>query len=205
MDDNSLVNVNDRNYVDPNKSIEETNAFIDNLRNVQNQNNEQITTETRNLGSDVPMSQGGLVGSGDVWRDRFQNTQVNNMINNLRATTQASALQTQLQNELAQKQREYKLAYRDQYKRAKARAAAAAARAAAAGSGGYGTPQGNVEVKSPTAVNDDENPSVVSSHGSGTTTIYDLDGRLHVFDENMQDQSAQSQTPAQKSGIWGLW
>lgn len=137
-----------RSYVDPNKGIEETNAFIDNLRNIQQQNNDQITADTKALGSDLPVGQGGLVGAGGIWRNRFQNPQVANMISGLRASAQATALSQQLQNEMAQAQQRYKNAYRDAYKRAKA----------AANNNNNNntpdTPQGNVDTKVYTPAND---------------------------------------------------
>ena len=120
MNDNSLVTVDDRVYVDPNVSLGETNAFIDNLRQIQSQNNQQISEQTHNLGSDLPLSMGGLDAGGGIWQSRYQTPQVDSAIASLRATTQAQALSQLLSNELAKKQQQYKNTYRAAYKKKEA-------------------------------------------------------------------------------------
>ena len=120
MNDNSLVTVEDRSYVDPNVSLGETNTFIDNLRQIQSQNNQQISEQTRNLGSDLPLSMGGLDSGSGIWQSRYQTPQVDSAVASLRATTQAQALSQLLSNELAKKQQQYKRAYRAAYKKKEA-------------------------------------------------------------------------------------
>lgn len=112
MNDNETFKVNDRVYVDPNVSLNEQTAFIDQLRQAQQDSNEQITSATKALGSDLPTSMGGLTGAGGTWRARYQTPQVESTIADLRAAAQAQALNEQLSNELAQKQQLYKQAYR---------------------------------------------------------------------------------------------
>lgn len=96
-----------RRYVDPNVALTEQNAFIDNLRNLQAQNNAEISQQTYNLGTQVPSSQGGLVGGGSYFKSRFQTPQTNQAIAELRTAAQAQALQQALQNELYKAKKAY--------------------------------------------------------------------------------------------------
>lgn len=105
-------NEDGRWYVNPQVSLDEQNAFIDNYRNVEAQNNAEITQQTSGLGTQVPSQLGNLVGGGSYFRSRYQTPQTNQTIADLRATAQAAALQTALQNEIAKKQKQYKDAYR---------------------------------------------------------------------------------------------
>lgn len=99
----------DRWYVDPNVSLGEQDAFIDNLRSTQAQNNAQIEQQTRNLGTQVPSNMGGLVGGGSYFRARQQTPQTNQTIADLNAVAQGAALGTALQNIV----NKYKKKYRD--------------------------------------------------------------------------------------------
>lgn len=105
-------NEDGRWYVNPQVSLDEQNAFIDNYRNIEAGNNAQITQQTRDLGTQIPSQLGGLVGGGNYFRSRYQTPQTNQTVADLRATAQAAALQTALQNEIAKKQKQYKDAYR---------------------------------------------------------------------------------------------
>lgn len=98
----------DRWYVDPNVSLGEQNAFINNLRNLQAQDNAQITQQTRGLGTQVPSNLGGLVGGGSYFRSRYQTPQTNKTIADLRAVAQNQALQTALNNELEKAKKKYR-------------------------------------------------------------------------------------------------
>lgn len=102
----------DRRYLNPQVSLDEQNAFIDNLRNLQEQNNAQITQQTYNLGSQLPSNKGGLVGGGSYFRSRYQTPQTNQSIADLRTAAQAQALNTLLFNEVSKAQKRYKDAYR---------------------------------------------------------------------------------------------
>lgn len=106
-------------YSNPQKGLEESNTFIDNLRNVQNANNAEINAQTRNLGTAVPSNLGGLVGGEGYWTSRYQTPQTNAVVANLRATAQAQALNEALSNNLAM----YKQRYNNAYKAARKRAA----------------------------------------------------------------------------------
>lgn len=119
---------NDRRYINPQVSLDEQNAFIDNLRNMQRTNTAQITQDTRNLGTQVPSNLGGLTGGTSYFTSRYQTPQMNSMVSDLRSTAQANALTTLMSNEVAKAQKRYNDAYR-----------AAKKRAAKSGSGGGNT------------------------------------------------------------------
>lgn len=97
-----------RRYVDPNVLLADQNAFIDNYRNLQAQNNAQIAQQTRALGTQVPSQLGGLTGGGSYFRSRYQTPQTNQAIAELRTAAQAQALQQALQNELEKAKKKYK-------------------------------------------------------------------------------------------------
>ena len=103
---------NGRRYVDPNVSLNEQNAFIQNLRDTQGERNAQIARQTHNLGTDVPSNLGGLNGSEAYFNARYQTPQTNNLVGELKSAAQAQALQTALNNELSKAQKRYNDAYR---------------------------------------------------------------------------------------------
>lgn len=102
---------NGRRYIDPNVSLNEQNAFIQNLRDTQVQRNDQIAQQTHNLGTDVPSNLGGLNGSEAYFNSRYQTPQTNSLVGNLKAAAQAQALSTALNNELQKAQKRYNDAY----------------------------------------------------------------------------------------------
>lgn len=95
-------------YLNPQVSLDEQNAFINNLRNMQAAENAQIRQQTYGLGTQVPSQLGGLVGGGGYFAARQQTPQLNQTIAELRTAAQAQALNTALQNELAKAQAAYK-------------------------------------------------------------------------------------------------
>lgn len=109
---------NDRRYINPQVSLDEQNAFIDNLRDMQKTNIAQNTQDTRNLGTQVPSNLGGLTGGTSYFTSRYQTPQMNSMVSDLRATAQANALTTLLSNEVSKAQKRYNDAYRTAKKRA---------------------------------------------------------------------------------------
>ena len=117
MNENEYLKVNDRYYVNPQLSVDESEQFLEKLKTAQAEGNARIAQQTHNLGTDVPSSMGGLTGSGGVWQQRYQTPQVNSMVADLKATAQAQALNETLSNLMAQKQQEYKNAYRAAYKK----------------------------------------------------------------------------------------
>ena len=118
MNENEYLKVNDRYYVNPQLSVDESEQFLEKLKTAQAEGNARIAQQTHNLGTDVPSSMGGLTGSGGIWRQRYQNPQISSMVADLKATAQAQALNETMSNLLAQKQQEYKNAYRSAYKKA---------------------------------------------------------------------------------------
>lgn len=103
--DSGLVQVN------PEVSLNEQNSFINQLRNMPQGTNAQIDVQTRNLGSDLPDSRGGLGGATNAFVAQEQVPKTSKMVNDLRATAQAQALSTALANIQADYQRKYKQAY----------------------------------------------------------------------------------------------
>lgn len=100
-----------RRYIDPQVSLREQNAFIDNLRNIEAQKNAEIQDRTYALGTRIPSNLGGLSGGSSYFKSRYQTPQMNSMVADLRATAQAQALSTLLQNEIDKAKKKYKDAY----------------------------------------------------------------------------------------------
>lgn len=116
LDDFSYTE-NDRRYINPQVSLAEQNAFINNLRNNQQDWTAQNATVTRNLGSALPSNLGGLTGGSSYFASRYQTPQTNSMISDLRAAAQSQALSTVMNNEIAKAQKRYRDAYRAAKKR----------------------------------------------------------------------------------------
>ena len=117
LDDFSTV-VGDRRYIKPQVALDESNTFIENLRNSQGQRTEEIAQDTYNLGTAVPSNLGGLGGSGSYFTSRYQTPQTNEIVANLKATAQAQALNDAMNNALAQAKQRYNNAYKAAQRRA---------------------------------------------------------------------------------------
>lgn len=119
FDTDEFVEVEGRYYSNPQLPIEESNAFIDNLRNTQQTTNAQIAEQTMMLGTNVPSVEGGLGGgtASSYWTSRYQTPQTNQLVQNLRTTAQAQALNEVLQNEQAIWKKRYQDAYRNYQRR----------------------------------------------------------------------------------------
>ncbi len=109
--------VDGRQYLNPQVALDESNTFIDNLRSTQDQQNQEIFTDTQMLGTDVPSVEGGLTGGNSYFTSRYQTPQTNAAVANLRATAQAQALNQALQNEQEIWKKKYQDAYRNYQKR----------------------------------------------------------------------------------------
>lgn len=109
--------VDDRRYIKPQVALDESNAFIENLRNTQGQRTAEIAQDTYNLGTAVPSNLGGLGGSGSYFTSRYQTPQTNEVVANLKATAQAQALNSAMNNALAQAKQRYNNAYKAALKR----------------------------------------------------------------------------------------
>lgn len=142
LNDSDFVEVEGRYYTNPQVALDESNKFIDNLRSTQQANNQQIQTNTYNLGTAVPSNLGGLTspvtdGNGGAgmsyFTSRLQTPQTSSAVANLRAAAQAQALNEVLANEQAIWKNRYQNAYRDYQRKAYNRSRSGG------GSGGGGT------------------------------------------------------------------
>lgn len=116
LDDFSTV-VDDRRYINPQVALDESNAFIQKLRDTQSSRNDKIQRDTYNLGTAVPSNLGGLGGSQSYFNARYQTPQTNSLVADLKATAQAQALSDVMSNEIAQAKQRYSNAYKAYAKR----------------------------------------------------------------------------------------
>lgn len=146
MNSDEFYEFEDRAYLNPTLSSGEQEAFINNLRNTQNQNNAQIAEQTYNLGTEVPSNLGGLGGGESYFTSRYQTPQVGEMVETLKTAAQAQALNDVMTNYKNQLQNRYKQAYRAYSKRNRG-----------TGGGGGGddeTPQDTLDITTNTGDND---------------------------------------------------
>lgn len=115
---NEYVEVEGRGYINPQVALDESTSFIDNLRALQGQQNQEITQQTKDLGTEIPSNLGGLTGAESYFTSRYQTPQTNAVAANLRATAQAAALNDVLANEQAIWKNRYQQAYRNYQKSA---------------------------------------------------------------------------------------
>jgi hypothetical protein len=125
LPDNEYQEIEGRQYLNPQTGLDESNAFIENLRATQGQQNQQIASDTYNLGTDIQSVQGGLgtntPANMGYFTSRYQTPQTNSAVANLRAAAQAQALNEVLSNEQAIWKKRYQDAYRNYQKRQNAR------------------------------------------------------------------------------------
>lgn len=117
LPETEVTEVEGRTYVNPQAALGESDTFIDNLRQTQQANTQQIAQDTANLGTEVPSNLGGLIGGEGYWTSRYQTPQTNATVANLRAAAQAKALNDVLANEQAIWKNRYQQAYRNYQKR----------------------------------------------------------------------------------------
>lgn len=108
----------EREYVNPEVSLNEQMDFVDKYRALQNQSQAQINRDTQALGTQVPSSMGGLSGAENLWTTQYRTPQVNAAVENLKQAAQMSALNTALANQQGMWQNRYNQAERA-YNRAK--------------------------------------------------------------------------------------
>lgn len=124
--ENEFVEVEGRQYINPQTGLDESTQFIENLRATQGQQNQQIAQDTYNLGTDIQSVQGGLgtntPANMGYFTSRLQTPQTNSAVANLRAAAQAKALNDVLANEQAIWKNRYQQAYRNYQKRQNAKA-----------------------------------------------------------------------------------
>lgn len=117
LPETEVTEVEGRTYVNPQIALGESDTFIDNLRQTQQANTQQIAQDTYDLGTAVPSNLGGLMGGEGYWTSRYQTPQTNATVANLRAAAQAKALNDVLANEQAIWKNRYQQAYRNYQKR----------------------------------------------------------------------------------------
>ena len=156
LDEFSTV-VDDRRYIKPQVALDESNAFIENLRNTQGQRTAEIAQDTYNLGTAVPSNLGGLGGSGSYFTSRYQTPRTNEIVANLRATAQAQALNDAMSNALAQAKQRYNNAYK-----------AAQKRSSSTGSANPTNPTNPTSSKLPIATNKNNDKTTIPGGGSDT-------------------------------------
>lgn len=117
LPENEYTEIEGRRYLNPNLQVTQTDDFINNLRTTQQANNQQIVTQTQDLGTEVPSNLGGLVGGEGYWTSRYQTPQANNAVQNLRTASLLAAMNQAGKNELAMWQKRQQDAYRAYQKR----------------------------------------------------------------------------------------
>lgn len=122
LPENEVIEIEGRQYLNPQTGLDESNAFIENLRATQGQQNQQIASDTYNLGTNIQSAQGGLgtntPANMGYFTSRYQTPQTNSAVLNLRAAAQAQALNEVLANEQAIWKKKYQDTYRDYQRRA---------------------------------------------------------------------------------------
>ena len=126
LDENEFTEAEGRSYLNPQIALDESNAFIDNLRSTQQSDNQKIQMDTYNLGTDISSNLGGLTspvtndngGAGlSYFTSRYQTPQTESAVANLRSAAQAQALNQVLANEQEKWKKRYNDAYRAYQKR----------------------------------------------------------------------------------------
>ena len=113
MNDKEILEFEDRAYVSPTVSRDEQMDFIQNYRNVLQNNVNRINAETHNLGTDVPSNLGGLTGGEATFESRYVTPQANAVVADLKTQAQQTALTQSLNNLKSQMNKRYKDAYRN--------------------------------------------------------------------------------------------
>lgn len=185
--ENEFVEVEGRQYINPQTGLDESTQFIENLRAAQGQQNQQIAQDTYNLGTDIQSVQGGLgtntPANMGYFTSRLQTPQTNSAVANLRAAAQAQALNEVLANEQAIWKKRYQDAYRNYQKRQNARANTPIVQSPE-------NPYANVPGDDPkyeTTTPSGTGGASVSGL-SGAYTVVDPVGNLHIVDMNTGDE-----------------
>lgn len=151
---------NDRRYINPQVSLAEQNAFINNLRNNQQDWTDETISVTENLGTKIPSQLGGLTGGSGYFASRYQTPQTNSMVSDLRAAAQSQALTQLMNNEIAKAQKRYSDAYRAAKKRE-----AAANSSGGNGNGGNGNGLADYLEELKTNLNPDDSSDPLDTQG----------------------------------------
>lgn len=191
---NEYTEVEGRAYANPQVALDESNAFIDNLRASQGQQNQEIFTDTQRLGTDVPSSAGGLTGANSYFTSRYQTPQTNAAVANLRATAQAQALNEVLSNEQAIWKKKYQDAYREAQRKAYNRSRSGSSGSTGGNGDNTSTWDGEIEtVESPTKnfygvpgadVSETDTHYVYTDQNTGEKVYVSKDYMNKIYDKN---------------------
>lgn len=197
---NEYTEVDGRVYANPQVGIDETNTFIDNLRATQGQQNQEITQQTQNLGTNIPTNLGGLTGANSYFTSRYQTPQTNNAVANLRAAAQASAMQQALENE----QEIWKKKYQDAYRAYQKREYDKANQPSSTNTSGDTTIMGGVD-ENDTSEADTFDYSNSVAGVNGAYTVIDIAGNAHLvpFGKDYEEEYVYSDTNKKNSGSNG--
>lgn len=186
MNSDNFIDFEDKLYMNPQTTVDESNQFIENLRNLQQQDTERISQETYNLGAQIPSNLGGLTGAEATFAERYQAPQFEQAVQQLKATAQADALNTALNNLKNQLNERYQNAYNAAKKRAAARARASSGSGGGSATTTSQTPEGTVTTDTYTPTYTGEaGGTMVMNADTANTGMYSLDpGDIGVYDIN---------------------
>lgn len=177
---NEYTVIDNAAYANPQVALDESNKFIDNYRAIQAADTAQIASDTQNLSTDVPSSQGGLGGATSYFTSRYQTPQTVSAIADLRATAQSKALSDIMSNEQAHWKQKYSDAYRAAQKRAVS---------TNTNNTNDSNPTGDVDYK---ATDSEDNAAGTANSvgtielpsGSGDITMVQVDDEIQYIDNN---------------------
>lgn len=163
LSDNEYVEFEDRKYLNPQVALGESDAFIDNLRSTQQANNQQIQTDTYNLGTEIPSDLGGLTGGEGYFAARYSTPQTASAVSSLRAAAQATALNQVLADEQAKWKNRYQQAYRNYQNRQYNNSRSGGSNLGNAGNGGNDTKNVSTWSGEPKVVSTDLDESEITN------------------------------------------
>lgn len=174
LPENEYKEFEGRYYVNPNVALDEGNQFIENLRAVQGQQNQEIARQTHDLGTDISSNLGGLgantTNNLGYFTSRYQTPQTATAVADLRATAQAAALNEALANEQEMWKKRYNDAYRN-YQRKQYNKANSGSGSGSSGGSGSGDGASDITTQ---ATEEGTRLQSLRSSGPGTTTIGNL-------------------------------
>ena len=192
LDQFSVVVDEDTRAINPQTSLGEQNAFIENLRNAQAQQNAEIQQQTHDLGADVPSQLGGLTGGEGYFQNRLQTPYTNAAVGDLRAAAQAQALSEAFDLELARANSRYNAA-------AKAARERAARRNRYGGGGGGGGGGNNPTTPTNNAGEDVLEEATDRKIGRSEEWVEKLD--TEKLKKNIESEKAAEQKAARKQAM----
>lgn len=197
LDENEFIEAEGRSYLNPQIALDESNAFIDNLRSTQQSDNQKIQTDTYNLGTEIPSNLGGLTGGEGYFTSRYQTPQTVSAVANLRAAAQAAALNQALANEQEVWKKRYNDAYRKYQKSSYDKSSGGTG-----GTGGAGGDSENGDSEKKTVKSQYEYNSAIKSI-EGKYTFVDNAGNLHVVDMETGEEIIVEPESNTESGFYG--